>query len=132
MNSQLRPNATTTEINGFLAKVCISNYQIHPRLVEFNDVKDRQRKITLLYNKFVAQGLPENAAQTQSEELADSDTLSVGIKSLTQKGSVLMLAGLEEKDLEQSLSPDATTHVMLVFLKERKVSNLFYSIFIKY
>jgi hypothetical protein len=43
-----------------------------------------------------------------------------------------MLAGFKEKDLEQSLSPDATTHVMLVFLKERKVSNLFYSIFIKY
>jgi hypothetical protein len=42
---------------------------------------------------------------------------------------VLMLAGLEEKDLEQSLSSsDATTHVILVFLKERKVS--LYSIFI--
>jgi hypothetical protein len=36
---------------------------------------------------------------------------------------VLMLAKLEKKDLEQSLSSlDATTHVMLVFLKERKVS----------
>jgi hypothetical protein len=36
-----------------------------------------------------------------------------------------MLAGLEEKDLEQKLSSEATTHVMLVFLKEKKVSNLF-------
>jgi hypothetical protein len=44
---------------------------------------------------------------------------------------VLMLAGLKEKDLQQNLSSlDSTTHVMLVFLKERKVSILFYSIFI--
>jgi hypothetical protein len=68
--------------------------------VEFNDTKDQQRKITLLCNKLIAKGLLEDVAQTQSKELADADTLSVGIKSLTQKGSVLMLAGLEEKDLE--------------------------------
>jgi hypothetical protein len=36
-----------------------------------------------------------------------------------------MLAKLEEKDLEQKLSSEATTYVMLVFLKEKKVSNLF-------
>jgi hypothetical protein len=36
-----------------------------------------------------------------------------------------MLARLEEKDLKQKLSSEATTHVMLVFLKEKKVSNLF-------
>jgi hypothetical protein len=125
MASKLKPNATTAEINEFLAQVRIPNFRIHPRLVEFNDTKDRQRKITLLRNKLIAEGLPEDAAQTQSEELADADTLSVGIKSLTQKGSVLMLAGLEEKDLEQKLSSEATTHVMLVFLKEKKVSNLF-------
>jgi hypothetical protein len=125
MASKLKPNATTAEINEFLAQVCIPNFCIHLRLVEFNDTKDRQRKITLLCNKLIAEGFPEDVAQTQSEELADADTLSVGIKSLTQKGSVLMLAGLEEKDLEQKLSSEATTHVMLVFLKEKKVSNLF-------
>jgi hypothetical protein len=95
--------------------------------MEFNDAKDQQCKITLLCNKLIAEGLPKDAAQAQSEELADADTLSVGIKLLTQKGLVLMLAGLEEKDLKQGLSSlDATTHVMLVFLKERKASNLFY------
>ena len=37
----------------------------------------------------------------------------------------MMLAGLEQKDFKQELSSEeATTHVMLVFLKERKVSNL--------
>ena len=129
MALKLKPNDSTATINEFLAQVRIPNFRIHPKLVEFNDAKDRQRKITQLRNKLVAEGLPEDAAQTQSEELADADILSVGIRSLTQKGSVLMLAGLEEKDLEQNLSSsDATTHVMLVFLKERKVS--LYSIFI--
>jgi hypothetical protein len=125
MASKLKPNATTANINEFLGQVSIPNFRIHPRLVEFNDANDRQRKITLLRNKLIAKGLPEDAAQTQSEELADADTLSVGIKSLKQSGSVLMLAGLEEKDLQQRLSAEATTHVMLVFLKEKKVSNLF-------
>jgi hypothetical protein len=38
---------------------------------------------------------------------------------------VLMLAMLEQKELKQELSlEEATTHVMLVFLKKRKVSNL--------
>ena len=61
----------------------------------------------------------------------NANTLSVGITLLTQKGLVLMLARLDEKDLQQNLSSlDSTTHVMLVFLKERKVSILFYSIFI--
>jgi hypothetical protein len=125
MASPLKPNATTAEINEFLAQVRIPNFRVHPRLVEFNDAKDRQRKITLLRNKLIAEGLPEDAAQSQSEELADADTLSVGIISLTQKGSVLMLAGLEHKDIHQELSSEeATTHVMLVFLKERRVSNL--------
>jgi hypothetical protein len=125
MASSLKPNATIAKINEFLAQVCIPNFRVHPRLVEFNDAKDRQRKITQLHNKLIAEGLPKDAAQSQSEELVDADTLSVGIKSLTQKGLVLMLAGLEQKDFGLGLSSEeATTHVMLVFLKERKVSNL--------
>jgi hypothetical protein len=99
MASKLKPNATTANINKFLGQVSIPNFRIYPRLVEFNDANDRQRKITLFRNKLIAEGLPEDAAQTQSEELADADTLSVGIKSLKQSGLVLMLARLEEKDL---------------------------------
>ena len=125
MTSKLKPNDSTATINEFLAQVRIPNFRIHPKLVEFNDAKDRQRKITFLRNKLIAEGLPEDAAQSQSEELADADILSVGIKSLTQKGLVLMLAGLEQKDFGLGLSSEeATTHVMLVFLKERKVGNL--------
>ena len=100
MTSKLKPNDSTATINEFLAQVRIPNFRIHPRLVEFNNAKDQQRKITLLRNKLIAEGLPEDAAQTQSEELVDANTLSVSIKSLTQKGLVLMLAGLEEKDLK--------------------------------
>jgi hypothetical protein len=39
-----------------------------------------------------------------------------------------MLARLEQKDLQQQLSiEEATTYVILVFLKEKKVSVLFYN-----
>jgi pyruvate carboxylase len=127
MASKLKPNATTAQINEFLDQLRIPNFRIHPRLVEFNNSNDRQRKITLLCNKLIVEGLPKAAAQAQSEELADADTISVGIKSLKQTGSVLMLAGLEEKDLQQQLPAEASTHVMLVFLKEKKVSILFYN-----
>ena len=112
MASQLKPNATTAKINEFLMQVRIPNFRIHLRLVEFNDTKDSQCKITLLCNKLIAKGLPKDAAQTQSEELADANTLSVGIKSLTQKGLVLMLAGLEEKDLEQSFLLQMLLHML--------------------
>ena len=125
MALKLKPNATTAQINEFLAQVRILNFRIHPRLVEFNDAKDRQRKVTLYYNKLIAEGRPQDIAQCESEILADADVLSVSIKLLTQKGLILMLARQEEKDLEQKLSSEAASHVMLVFLKERKVSNLF-------
>ena len=125
MASKLKPNATTAKINEFLTQVRIPNFHIHPKLVEFNDAKDRQHKITLLHNKLIAKGLPKDAAQSQSEELVDANTLSVSIKSLIQKGLVLILARLEQKDLRQGLSlEEATIYIILVFLKERKVSNL--------
>ena len=66
--------------------------------MEFNDAKDQQHKITFLYNKLIAKGLPKDAAQSQSEELVDADTISVSIRSLTQKGLVLILARLKQKD----------------------------------
>jgi hypothetical protein len=128
MASQLKPNSTTTEINRFLAQVKIPNFWIHPKLVEFNDAKNRQMKKTLLYNKHIKEGLPEDAAQTMSEELSDSNTISHGLRTFTQKDSVLMLARLENRDLQQKLD----SHVMLVFLKEKKVSNLFFFMFVKY
>jgi hypothetical protein len=69
MALKLKPNDSTATINEFLAQVRIPNFRIYLKLVEFNDVKDRQRKITLLYNKLSAKGLPKDAAQSQSEEL---------------------------------------------------------------
>jgi hypothetical protein len=79
MASKLKPNTTTAEINEFLAQVCIPNFCIHLRLVEFNDAKNQQRKMTLLYNKLIAKGLPKDVAQSQSEELVDANTIPVSI-----------------------------------------------------
>jgi hypothetical protein len=62
MASLLKPNATTAKINEFLAQVRIPNFQVHPKLVEFNDAKDKQRKITLLHNKLIAKGLSKDVA----------------------------------------------------------------------
>ena len=95
MALKLKPNDSIATINEFLAQVCIPNFHIHPKLVEFNDIKDRQRKITFFHNKLIAKGLPKDIAQSQSEELINTNTLSVSIKSLTQKGLVLILVGLE-------------------------------------
>jgi hypothetical protein len=64
MAFKLKPKATTAEINEFLNQVRIPNFCIHLRLVEFNDVKDWQRKITILCNKLIAKGFPKDAAQT--------------------------------------------------------------------
>jgi hypothetical protein len=115
-----------TEINAFLVQLNICGFRVYPRVVEFNDAKDRDRKMTLLRNKLISESLDEVAARGQSGELGKSDTISVGIKSLRQSGSILMLAGLDEKDLEQELATnDQVTHYMLLFLKDRKVSTKF-------
>jgi len=79
--------------------------------------------MTLLRNKLVCEGLPVDAAQSQVDELKEADVLSIGIKSLKQSGSVLMLCRDWEKDLEQAKSSeDAVKHIVLLFLKDQKAS----------
>ena len=95
MALKLKPNDSIATINEFLTQVRISNFHIHLKLVEFNDIKDQQHKITLFYNKLIAKGLSKDVAQSQSKELVDTNTISVSIRSLTQKGLVLMLGRLE-------------------------------------
>jgi hypothetical protein len=125
MVARLSPNATTTQINKFLAQLRISSWRVHPRIVEFNNALDRNKKITQLYNKLVNEGLPQAAAESQANELKEADVLSVGIKSLAQAGSILMCCGDWEKDLQQEKSSDeAIKHVVLVFLKYKKVNSL--------
>jgi len=119
----LKPSSTTSEINWFLNQLSIPNWRVHPRVVEFNNAKDRNKKMTLLHNKLVHEGLPIDAAQSQVNELKEADILSIGIKSLKQSGSVLMLCGDWEKDLEQAKSSEeAVKHIVLLFLKDQKVS----------
>jgi hypothetical protein len=118
------PSSLALQIFEFLQQVSISNWRVHSKIVEFNDVEDRKKKMTLLRNKLIAKGLPEAAANEQAEELKDADTLSWGIKSLKQKGSIVMCCGDWEKDLQQAKSTtDALKHVVLVFLKEKQVSS---------
>ena len=82
--------------------------------------------MALLYNKLLREGLPEEAAQSQVDELKDADVLSGSIKSLKQGGLVLMLCGDWEKDLEQAKSSEeALKHIVLAFLKDQKVSASF-------
>ena len=64
MTSKLKPNDSTATINKFLAQVHIPNFHIHLKLVEFNNTKDQQHKITFFYNKLIAEGLPKDAAQS--------------------------------------------------------------------
>ncbi len=127
MASRLRPNASTAQINEFLEQLRIPGWVVHPKLVEFNNAKDQERKITLLCNKLVEEGFPEDAAINQSKELADADIIQVGIQSMRQSGSILMVCGIDEKDLEQTKSSEESTrHVQLVFLKEKKVNLISY------
>ena len=124
MAYRLKPSSSTIEINEFLAQVHIPNWVIHKKLVEFNDAKDKDRKITLLRNKLISEGLPEDAAINQSNEIADGDLVQNGIKSMKQSGSILMVCGIDQKDLAQVKTlEDATKHVQLMFLKDRKVNN---------
>jgi len=57
----------------------IPGWVVYSKLVEFNNAKDQECKITLLRNKLVEEGLPEDAAINQSKELADADIIQVGI-----------------------------------------------------
>jgi hypothetical protein len=87
------------------------------------------RQLLLLHtcSGTVTKGLLKDVAQNQSKELINANTLSLSIKLLIQKGFILILARLEKKDLKQSFSiQDTNIYIMLVFLKEKKVSNLFY------
>ena len=52
LSFQNNPNATTQDINKFLSQIQIPGWRVHPKLVEFNDPADRDRKASLLYNKY--------------------------------------------------------------------------------
>ena len=118
----LKPSAPVSDINLFLSNINIPGWRVHPRIVEFNNDADRQKRITLLGSQLEKAGVDELVIQNQIEELCAADILSNGIKSLRQSGSILMLGGDWERDLQQTKAPnDQLRHVVLVFLKEKKV-----------
>jgi hypothetical protein len=118
----LKPSALVSNINLFLSNISIPGWRVHSRIVEFNNDADRQKRIALLSSQLEKVGADELVIQNQIEELRDADILSNSIKSLRQSGSILMLSGDWERDLQQTKAlNDQLRHVVLVFLRERKV-----------
>ena len=101
--------------------------------MEFNDPADRVRKASILYNKYKKAALDaqledtpelEETIQLVVEDLKLADVISNGALSMRQAGSIAMICGDWERDLAQALGPeDNLQHVVLVFLKNRQVSN---------
>jgi hypothetical protein len=129
LSFQNHPNATTKEINNFLSQIQIPGWTVHPKLVEFNDPADRERKASLLHNKYKkAAPDPEWEATIDLvlEDMMLADVVSRGALSMRQSGSIAMICGDWEKDLAQQSGPEENRqHVVLVFLKNRQVNTPF-------
>ena len=84
--------------------------------MEFNDPADRDRKASLLYNKYKktvskpGSGLEwEDVKETVElvlEDLKQADIVSRGVLSMRQSGSIVMVSGDWERDLAQELGPN--------------------------
>ena len=132
LSFQNNPNATTQDINKFLSQIQIPGWRVHPKLVEFNDPADRDRKASLLYNKYKKKvSEPDSELEWEEvketvelvlEDLKQADIVSRGVLSMRQSGSIVMVSGDWERDLAQELGPEENiAHVVLIFLKNRQV-----------
>jgi hypothetical protein len=129
---QLTPSSTTIAINSFLSSINIPGLNVHPRLVEFNDTGDRKRKIVAYTKQLRAGGMSEEDAVVEVAGLKAADTLSFGIRSMKQSGSVVMLAAVEKEESCEDKAESGylvgradfatKTHVVLYFLKHKVVS----------
>jgi len=105
--------------------------------VEFNDPADRDRKASLLYNKYkkAVSKAPElqweeveETVELVLDDLKQADIISSGVLSMRQSGSIAMICGDWERDLTHKLGPEENTdHVVLIFLKNRQVRILYSS-----
>jgi len=137
LSFQNHPNATTQDINKFLSQIQIPGWRVHPKLVEFNDPADRDRKVSLLYNKYkkAVSKAPElqweeveETVELVLDDLKQADIISSGVLSMRQSGSIAMICGDWERDLTHKLGPEENTdHVVLIFLKNRQVRILYSS-----
>jgi hypothetical protein len=125
----LTPTASLQDINAVLTKTSIQGWNVHSRMVEFNDKDDKMKKMSIFTNKLKATNNPQDIINLLVKEAFDGDTISEGLKSMKQKGSIVMLSGDWEKDLGNEVSLDEKKlHVHLLFLKERKVCFIFLSL----
>ena len=138
LSFQNHPNATTQDINKFLSQIQIPGWRVHPKLVEFNDPADRDRKASLLYNKYKKKvSEPDSELEWEEvketvelvlDDLKQADIISNGVLSMRQSGSIAMICGDWERDLTHKLGPEENTdHVVLIFLKNRQVRILYSS-----
>ena len=138
----MKPSSTTEAINQFLSSINISGWRVHPKIVEFNDPDDRERKATIYSNRLqTPKETPTSKSSKSSQKkkplspetiefLVDDfklgDVVSNGAKSMKQTGSIVMVAGDWERDLEQELDLESNySHVVVVFLKNRQVSTIY-------
>jgi hypothetical protein len=119
----LSPFSTLQEINKVLLAFQITGWKVHPRVVEFGSKEDKAKKATMLSTQMKKYGNPEDLINMMVEECCDGDTVTEGIRSMTQQGSIVMVCGDFERDNRNKISLDEKKlHVHLLFLKERKVS----------
>jgi hypothetical protein len=122
-------------INSFLSAINIPGLNVHPRLVEFNNTADRRRKVAAYTKQLRDGGMSPEDAAVEVAGLKAAHTLSFGIRSMKQSGSVVMLAAVEEEEgcedkadsgeVEYLISRAdfaTKTHVVLYFLKDKVVS----------
>ena len=120
----LKPSSSIAEINDFLASVTIEGWTVHPKLVEFNNRQDRERKAGQLYNQYKAaeDPLDEEAIRFEVDDLRKGDIVENGRKSLKQKGGIVMVSGPSSKGFQEAIKIEGKlTHVALVLLKNRVV-----------
>ncbi|KFY68777.1 hypothetical protein V496_00802 [Pseudogymnoascus sp. VKM F-4515 (FW-2607)] len=107
-------------INTFLTQISSQpwpqQWKLHPALVQFNDAKDKERKGVICFNQ-LKETLTEEQAQAEVDDFLKADTISSGLRSLKQSGSILVLSGYADKDLQHKEKPK--DHVVLLFLKNR-------------
>ncbi|KFY57249.1 hypothetical protein V496_06485 [Pseudogymnoascus sp. VKM F-4515 (FW-2607)] len=121
--SFLTPTASLTEINSVLAKFNIPSWQVCPWVVEFNDSRNKTKKMAIFANKLKAAIFDQDTIEMLVKDAFDGGaTISEGLKGIRQTGSVAMISGDWMKDLANKDSLDKKKlHVQLLFLKERIV-----------
>jgi hypothetical protein len=128
----LTPSSSMQDLATLLASLHIPEWKIHHKLIEYNDVADRERKISLLINKVKSSdpNVDDDLLDWYRQDMMAGDTIGNGITSMRQSGSIAMLCSDWEKNLAQDIPLGQNLlHVSLVFFKNNKASTLIFAFF---